>query len=87
MNEYRNGNIELEYDEYPGDKLCELGFILLHSPHKYDFFVTRDYKKRITNKQKECNIILGMENQKDILQTNWMNPNLLNAYHVIVKYL
>ena len=53
LNEYRNGNIELEYDEYPGDKLCELGFILLHSPHKYDFFVTRDYKKRITNKQKE----------------------------------
>lgn len=53
LNEYRNGNIKLECDEDPGDKLCELGFILLHSPHKYDFFVTRDYKKRITNKQKE----------------------------------
>lgn len=48
-----NGKIELECDEDPGDKLCELGFILLNSPHKYDFFVTRDYKNRITNKQKE----------------------------------
>lgn len=53
LNEYRNGNIELKCDQDPGDKLCEMGFILLHSPHRYDFFVTRDYKKRITNKQKE----------------------------------
>lgn len=53
LNKYRNGNIELECDEDPSDKLCEMGFILLHNPHRYDFSVTRDYKKRITNKQKE----------------------------------
>lgn len=53
LNEYKKGNIELECDEDPGDKLCEMGFILLHNPHRYDFSVTRDCKKRITNRQKE----------------------------------
>lgn len=53
LNEYKKGNIELKCDEDPGDKLCEMGFILLHNPHRYDFSVTRDYKKRITNRQKE----------------------------------
>jgi hypothetical protein len=53
LNEYKKGNIELKCDEDPGDKLCEMGFILLHNPHRYDFSVTRDYNKRITNRQKE----------------------------------
>lgn len=53
LNEYKKGHIELKCDEDPGDKLCELGFILLHNPHRYDFSVTRDYNKRITNRQKE----------------------------------
>lgn len=35
LNEYREGNIELKCSEEPGDKLCELGFILLHNPHGY----------------------------------------------------
>lgn len=53
LNEYRNGNIELKCNQDPGDKLCEMGFILLHNPHGYNFSITRDYKKRITNRQKE----------------------------------
>lgn len=53
LNEYREGNIELKCSEDPGDKLCEIGFILLHNPHGYSFSITRDYKKRITNRQKE----------------------------------
>lgn len=53
LNEYRNGNIELKCNEDPGDKLCEMGFILLHNPHEYNFSITRDCKKRITNRQKE----------------------------------
>lgn len=53
LNEYRKGNIELKCNEDPGDKLCEIGFILLHNPHGYNFSITRDCKKRITNRQKE----------------------------------
>lgn len=53
LNEYRKGNIELKCNEDPGDKLCEMGFILLHNPHEYNFSITRDCKKRITNRQKE----------------------------------
>ena len=53
LNEYRNGNIELKCNEDPGDKLCRMGFVLIHNPHGFNFSVTRDYKKRITNRQKE----------------------------------
>lgn len=53
LNEYRKGSIELKCNEEPGDKLCGMGFILIHNPHKYNFSITRDWKKRITNSQKE----------------------------------
>lgn len=35
MSDEELGNIELKCSEEPGDKLCELGFILLHNPHGY----------------------------------------------------
>jgi hypothetical protein len=53
LEQYRNGKIDLKINEDPGDVLCKMGFILLHNPHKYNFSVTRDTSKRITNKQKE----------------------------------
>ena len=36
-----------------GDKLCEMGFILIHNPHGYNLSITRDLSKRITLKQKD----------------------------------
>lgn len=51
--EYRNGNLELTIDKDPGDALEAMGFILIHNPHGYNFSITRDCKKRMTNKQKE----------------------------------
>ena len=53
LDEYRKGNIELLCDKNPGDKLCEMGFILIHNPHGYNFSVTRDKEKRITNNQRD----------------------------------
>ena len=52
LNDYRNGNIESKCNEDPGDKMCEMGFILIHKPYGY-FSITRNREKRITNKQKE----------------------------------
>ena len=53
LDEYRNGNIKPKVSENSGDVLTAMGFILLHNPHGYNFSITRDCKKRITNKQKE----------------------------------
>lgn len=53
LEQFRNENIDLKCGENPGDKLCEMGFILLHNPHGYNFSVTRDIRKVITKKQKD----------------------------------
>ena len=53
LDEYRKGNIESKCNENPGDKLCEMGFILIHNPHGYNLSITRDLSKRITLKQKD----------------------------------
>lgn len=66
--EYRNGNIELKVSEEPGDVLTAMGFILLHNPHGYNFSITRDCKKRMTNKQKEFLIDYFNERNMD----NWL---------------
>ena len=66
--EYRNGNIELKVSEEPGDVLTAMGFILLHNPHGYNFSITRDCKKRTTNKQKEFLIDYFNERNMD----NWL---------------
>ena len=68
LNEYREGNIELKYNEDPGDKLCKMGFILLHNPHGYNFSITRDRKQRITNRQKEFLVDYFNERNMD----NWL---------------
>lgn len=53
LDEYRKGNIESKYNEDPSDKLCEMGFILIHNPHGYNFSVTRNCNKRITTRQED----------------------------------
>lgn len=58
LNEYRNGNIELECDEDPGDELCELGFILLHSPHKYDFLSQEIIKRELLINRKNFSLTI-----------------------------
>lgn len=30
-----------------------MGWILIHNPHGYDFKITRNLSKRVTNKQKD----------------------------------
>ena len=35
-----------------GDLLTDMGWILIHNPHGYDFKITRNLSKRVTNKQK-----------------------------------
>lgn len=54
LKEYRKGNVQLEHNEDPGDKLCDMGFILIHNPSLHNFSVTRNKSKRITIKQKEA---------------------------------
>lgn len=53
LDEYRRGNLELSCGKNPGDKLCEIGFILIHNPHGYHLSITRDSSKRITLRQKD----------------------------------
>ena len=36
-----------------GDLLTDMGWILIHNPHGYDFKITRNLSKRVTNKQKD----------------------------------
>lgn len=53
LEEYRRGDLELSCGKNPGDKLCEIGFILIHNPHGYHLSITRDSSKRITLRQKD----------------------------------
>lgn len=46
LDEYRKGKLELACGKNPGDKLCELGFILIHNPHGYHLSITRDSSKK-----------------------------------------
>ena len=41
-----------------GDLLTDMGWILIHNPHGYNFKITRNLSKRVTNKQKDylCSI-------------------------------
>lgn len=50
---YKKGNFDLKCNTNPGDKLCEMGFILIHNPYGYNLSITRDLSKRITLKQKD----------------------------------
>lgn len=55
---YRQGKITYEQvrrkdNGYIGDLLTDMGWILIHNPHVYDFKITRNLSKRVTNKQKE----------------------------------
>lgn len=69
LKEFQNGNIDLKCGEDPGDKLCEMGFILLHNPYGYNFSVTRDIRKVITRKQRDFLInYFEKRNMK-----NWMD--------------
>ena len=60
---YREGKISYEQARREdngdvGDLLTDMGWILIHNPHGYDFKITRNLSKRVTNKQKEylCSI-------------------------------
>ena len=54
LKEFKNGNIEdLFVHHNPGDKLTEMGWILIHNPSGFQLSITRDKSKRITIKQKD----------------------------------
>lgn len=52
---YRDGEISYVQArrEDNGDLLTDMGWILIHNPHGYDFKITRNLSKRVTNKQKD----------------------------------
>lgn len=55
---YREGKISYEQARREdngdvGDLLTDMGWILIHNPHGYDFKITRNLSKRVTNKQKD----------------------------------
>lgn len=55
---YREGEISYEQTRHEdngdvGDLLTDMGWILIHNPHGYDFKITRNLSKRVTNKQKD----------------------------------
>lgn len=55
---YREGKISYEQARREdngdvGDLLTDMGWILVHNPHGYDFKITRNISKRVTNKQKD----------------------------------
>lgn len=55
---YRDGEISDEQARHKdngdiGDLLTDMGWILIHNPHGYDFKITRNLSKRVTNKQKD----------------------------------
>jgi hypothetical protein len=55
---YREGKISYEQarlkdNDDAGDRLIDMGWILIHNPHGYDFKITRNLSKRVTNKQKD----------------------------------
>lgn len=54
LKEFEKGNIEnLSVHNNPGDKLTEMGWILIHNPSGFQLSITRDKSKRITIKQKD----------------------------------
>lgn len=69
LNERRKGDIEMEPGTDPGDKLSQMGFILIHNPNGYNFSITRNHEKRITNKQREFLIDYFEKRNMD----NWLN--------------
>lgn len=55
---YREGKISYEQARREDngdvcDLLTDMGWILIHNPHGYDFKITRNLSKRVTNKQKD----------------------------------
>lgn len=55
---YRRGEISYEQvrykdNVYADNLLTNMGWILIHNPHGYDFKITRNLSKRVTNKQKD----------------------------------
>lgn len=55
---YRDGEISYEQAKREdngdvGDLLIDMGWILIHNPHGYDFKITRNLAKIVTNKQKD----------------------------------
>ena len=53
LKQFRNENIDLKCGENPGDKLTEIGWILIHNPSGFQLSITRDKSKRITIRQKD----------------------------------
>lgn len=69
LKEFKNGNIEnLFVHNNPGDKLTEMGWILIHNPSGFQLSITRDKSKRITIRQK--NFLL--EYFSDMELTDWI---------------
>lgn len=52
-----------------GDLLTDMGWILIHNPHGYDFKITRNLSKRVTNKQKEYLCSIG---KSDLLEKEFV---------------
>lgn len=69
LKEFEKGNIEnlLSYDN-PGDKLTEMGWILIHNQSGFQLSVTRDKSKRITIRQKD----FLLEYFSDMELTDWI---------------
>lgn len=69
LKEFEKGNIEnlFNYDN-PGDKLIEMGWILIHNPSGFQLSVTRDKSKRITIRQKD----FLLKYFSDMTLTDWI---------------
>ena len=69
LKEFKNGNIEnLFVHNNPGDKLTEMGWILIHNPSGFQLSITRDKSKRITIRQKD----FLLEYFSDMELTDWI---------------
>lgn len=71
---YRKGKISYEQASRKdngdsGDLLTDMGWILIHNPHGYDFKITRNLSKRVTNKQKEYLCSIG---KSDLLEKEFV---------------
>ena len=53
LEQFQGRNINLKYRENPGDKLCEIGWVLLHNPSHGIAIPTKDTSKEYTKLQKE----------------------------------
>lgn len=53
LEQFQNGNVNLKCGENPGDKLCEIGWVLLHNPSHGIAIPTRDAAREYTKLQKE----------------------------------